>query len=99
MSGDSAALAAALKRFEGLYPETIHLSLGRVEAALEALGRPQDRLPPVIHVAGTNGKGSTSAFMRAMAEAAGLAVIAGSVHAGRASCDFSGTPSQPCAAQ
>jgi dihydrofolate synthase/folylpolyglutamate synthase len=74
LSGDSAALAAALKRFEGLYPETIHLSLGRVEAALEALGRPQDRLPPVIHVAGTNGKGSTSAFMRAMAEAAGLKV-------------------------
>jgi len=72
--GDSAALAAALKRFEGLYPEVIHLSLGRVEAALEALGRPQDRLPPVIHVAGTNGKGSTSAFMRAMAEAAGLKV-------------------------
>ncbi|KJS27919.1 MAG: folylpolyglutamate synthase [Hyphomonadaceae bacterium BRH_c29] len=74
MTGDSAALAAALKRFEGLYPDVIHLSLGRVEAALEALGRPQDRLPPVIHVAGTNGKGSTSAFMRAMAEAAGLKV-------------------------
>lgn len=74
MSGDSAALAAALKRFEGLFPEVIELSLGRVEAALEALGRPQDRLPPVIHVAGTNGKGSTCAFMRAMAEAAGLRV-------------------------
>jgi dihydrofolate synthase/folylpolyglutamate synthase len=74
LTGDSAALAAALKRFEGLYPDVIHLSLGRVEAALEALGRPQDRLPPVIHVAGTNGKGSTSAFMRAMAEAAGLKV-------------------------
>lgn len=74
MTGDSAGLAAALKRFEGLYPDVIHLSLGRVEAALEALGRPQDRLPPVIHVAGTNGKGSTSAFMRAMAEAAGLKV-------------------------
>ena len=67
MIGNNAALAAALARFEGLYPETIELSLGRVEAALEALGRPQDRLPPVIHVAGTNGKGSTSAFMRAMA--------------------------------
>ncbi|MCA8901050.1 MAG: bifunctional folylpolyglutamate synthase/dihydrofolate synthase [Hyphomonas sp.] len=74
MSQDSPAVAAALKRFEGLYPETIHLSLGRVQGALEALGRPQDRLPPVIHVAGTNGKGSTSAFMRAMAEAAGLTV-------------------------
>lgn len=74
MIGNNAALAAALARFEGLYPETIELSLGRVEAALDALGRPQDRLPPVIHVAGTNGKGSTSAFMRAMAEAAGLIV-------------------------
>lgn len=74
MIGNSAALAAALARFEGLYPETIELSLERVEAALVALGRPQDRLPPVIHVAGTNGKGSTSAFMRAMAEAAGLSV-------------------------
>lgn len=74
MSGNSPAVDAALKRFEGLYPETIELSLGRVERALERLGRPQDRLPPVIHVAGTNGKGSTCAFMRAMAEAAGLKV-------------------------
>ena len=74
MIGNSPALAASLKRFEGLYPDVIELSLGRVLAALEALGRPQDRLPPVIHVAGTNGKGSTCAFMRAMAEAAGLSV-------------------------
>lgn len=74
MSGESPALAAALKRFEGLHPDTIELSLGRIERALERLGRPQDRLPPVIHVAGTNGKGSTCAFMRAMAEAAGLRV-------------------------
>ncbi|KCZ92157.1 bifunctional folylpolyglutamate synthase/dihydrofolate synthase [Hyphomonas johnsonii] len=74
MIGDSVAVAEALARFEGLYPEKIELSLGRVEAALDALGRPQDRLPPVIHVAGTNGKGSTTAFMRAMAEAAGLRV-------------------------
>jgi len=72
--GNSPALAEALGRFEGLYPETIELSLGRVLKALESLGRPQDRLPPVIHVAGTNGKGSTCAFMRAMMEAAGLSV-------------------------
>lgn len=72
MIGNSPALAAALGRFEGLYPDTIHLSLDRILNALEAMGRPQDRLPPVIHVAGTNGKGSTCAFMRAMAEAAGL---------------------------
>ena len=74
MTGNSPALDASLKRFEGLYPDVIELSLGRVLAALEALGRPQDRLPPVIHVAGTNGKGSTCAFMRSMAEAAGLSV-------------------------
>ena len=45
-----------------------------MERLLEGLGRPQDRLGPVIHVAGTNGKGSTVAFLRAMAEAAGLKV-------------------------
>ncbi|MEL7230978.1 MAG: folylpolyglutamate synthase/dihydrofolate synthase family protein [Pseudomonadota bacterium] len=74
MSHNAPAVDAALKRFEGLYPETIELSLGRIESALEALGRPQDRLPPIIHVAGTNGKGSTCAYLRAMAEAAGLSV-------------------------
>lgn len=74
MSRASAELEAALKRFETLYPEKIDLSLERISIALDALGRPQDRLPPVIHVAGTNGKGSTCAFMRAMAEAAGLRV-------------------------
>lgn len=74
MTGNSPALDASLKRFEGLYPEVIELSLGRIFRALENLGRPQDRLAPVIHVAGTNGKGSTCAFMRAMAEAAGLSV-------------------------
>jgi dihydrofolate synthase/folylpolyglutamate synthase len=64
----------ALERLRGLHPVKIDLSLGRIERLLEALGRPQDRLPPVIHVAGTNGKGSTSAFARAIAEAAGLKV-------------------------
>ena len=74
MSADSAALEAALKKFEDLYPETIELSLGRIEAILETLGRPQDKLPPTIHVAGTNGKGSTCAYLRAMAEAEDLSV-------------------------
>lgn len=74
MSADSAALSAALQKFEGLYPETIELSLGRIAAVLETLGRPQDKLPPTIHVAGTNGKGSTCAYLRAMAEADGLKV-------------------------
>ena len=81
MKRASVELEAALKRFEGLYPAAIDLSLDRIEVALERLGRPQDKLPPVIHVAGTNGKGSTCAFMRAMAEAAGLRVhVATSPH-------------------
>ncbi len=71
---NSPAVDAALKQFEGLYPDTIELSLGRISAVLETMRRPQDRLPPVIHVAGTNGKGSTCAYLRAMAEAAGLSV-------------------------
>src|SRR5512139_1810746 len=52
------------------------LGLDRVSALLEAVGRPQDRLPPVLHVAGTNGKGSTCAFLRAALEAAGKRVHA-----------------------
>ncbi len=74
MTGTQGAVETALRRFEGRYPKVIDLSLGRVLALLDTLGRPQDRLPPVIHVAGTNGKGSTCAFLRAMAEAAGLRV-------------------------
>jgi dihydrofolate synthase/folylpolyglutamate synthase len=65
---------AALERLRGLHPKKIDLSLDRIQALLESLGRPQDRLPPVVHVAGTNGKGSTSAFLRAITEAAGLKV-------------------------
>ncbi|MDP8916322.1 MAG: Mur ligase family protein, partial [Pseudomonadota bacterium] len=65
---------AALDRLKTLHARAIDLSLGRVERLLDALGRPQDRLPPVVHVAGTNGKGSTIAFLRAIAEAAGLRV-------------------------
>ena len=52
------------------------MSLGRVERLLAALGAPQDAIGPTIHVAGTNGKGSTVAYLRAMAEAAGLRVNA-----------------------
>ncbi|HEV2081292.1 MAG TPA: folylpolyglutamate synthase/dihydrofolate synthase family protein [Brevundimonas sp.] len=58
------------------HPQRIDLSLERMAALCRALGDPQDRLPPVVHVAGTNGKGSTVAFVRAMAEAAGLRVHA-----------------------
>ena len=62
------------ERLRARHPQRIDLSLGRMQALCAALGDPQDRLPPVIHVAGTNGKGSTTAFIRAIAEAAGLRV-------------------------
>jgi dihydrofolate synthase/folylpolyglutamate synthase len=63
-------------RLSGLHPKRIDLTLERMWRILDALGHPELRLPPVIHVAGTNGKGSTVAFMRAILEAAGLAVHA-----------------------
>jgi dihydrofolate synthase / folylpolyglutamate synthase len=63
-----------LERLTRLHPKLIDLSLGRVQRLLDALGNPEARLPPVVHFAGTNGKGSTIAFLRAMAEAAGLRV-------------------------
>ncbi len=59
-----------------LHPKLIDLSLGRVEALLERLGNPERRAPSVIHLAGTNGKGSTLAFIRAIFEASGLVVHA-----------------------
>jgi dihydrofolate synthase/folylpolyglutamate synthase len=61
-------------RFAPLHPRRIDLSLGRIERLLADLGAPHESLPPVIHVAGTNGKGSTVAFMRAILEAAGKRV-------------------------
>ncbi|HUN43336.1 MAG TPA: folylpolyglutamate synthase/dihydrofolate synthase family protein [Acetobacteraceae bacterium] len=61
-------------RLHGLHPRLIDLSLDRLLTLLHKLGNPQLRLPPVLHVAGTNGKGSTCAFLRAMAEAAGQRV-------------------------
>ena len=63
-----------LARLTALHPKRIDLSLGRIERLLAALGHPERKLPPVIHVAGTNGKGSTVAFLRAMLEAAGQRV-------------------------
>ena len=65
---------AILTRFAPLHPKKIDLSLGRIERLLADLGAPEKRLPPVVHVAGTNGKGSTIAFMRAALEAAGKSV-------------------------
>lgn len=67
-------LAALLESLNNPSLPGIDLSLARVETLLAALGNPQERLPPTIHVAGTNGKGSTIAFMRAMLEAAGKCV-------------------------
>ena len=63
-----------LTRLMRLHPKKIDLTLGRVERLLAALGNPQDRLPPVVHVAGTNGKGSTVATLRACLEASGYRV-------------------------
>ncbi|WP_338666083.1 folylpolyglutamate synthase/dihydrofolate synthase family protein [Pararoseomonas sp. SCSIO 73927] len=63
-----------IDRLHALHPKLIDLSLDRLEVCLAALGHPERRLPPVVHVAGTNGKGSTCAFLRAIAEAAGKRV-------------------------
>jgi dihydrofolate synthase / folylpolyglutamate synthase len=64
----SDALLASLKT---LHPMLIDLSLGRLQGLLAKLGHPERALPPVVHIAGTNGKGSTTAFLRAITEAAG----------------------------
>jgi dihydrofolate synthase/folylpolyglutamate synthase len=65
---------AIAARLLALHPKRIDLSLARIERLLAALDHPERRLPPVIHVAGTNGKGSTVAFARAILEAAGKRV-------------------------
>ena len=67
----SAQLLAELKL---LHPQLIDLSLGRVERLLAKLGNPHKRLPPCVHIAGTNGKGSVTAYLKAMLEAAGARV-------------------------
>ncbi len=73
-AGDT--LQALLARFARYHPARIDLTLDRTARLLTALGEPQKSLPPIIHVAGTNGKGSTIAFLRAIYEAAGLTVSA-----------------------
>ncbi len=60
-----------LARLERLHPKAIDLSLGRVRRLLASLGHPERRLPPVVHIAGTNGKGSTLAMLDAMLQAQG----------------------------
>ncbi|MGC4023699.1 MAG: folylpolyglutamate synthase/dihydrofolate synthase family protein [Mesorhizobium sp.] len=63
-----------IERLMALHPKGFDLSLDRISRLLEKLGNPQDRLPPVIHIAGTNGKGSAAAFSRALLEEAGYSV-------------------------
>jgi dihydrofolate synthase/folylpolyglutamate synthase len=63
---------AILTRLLSLHPKIIDLSLGRMERILARLGHPEKKLPPVIHVAGTNGKGSTVSYLRHIMAAAGL---------------------------
>ena len=65
-----------LEQFIALHPKIIDLSLDRVHDLLARLDHPEDKLPPVIHIAGTNGKGSVLAFLKAIFEAAGLRVHA-----------------------
>ena len=69
MSADSAIL-----ELMKIHPKGFDLSLDRVLGVLEKLGSPQKYIPPAFHVAGTNGKGSTSAFLRAILEAGGKSV-------------------------
>jgi dihydrofolate synthase/folylpolyglutamate synthase len=70
----SPPLGELIARLSGLHPDRIDLDLERVHRLLERLDHPERRLPPVIHVAGTNGKGSTIAYLRAILEAARLRV-------------------------
>ncbi len=67
-------IEAILKRLAALHPKLIDLALDRIARLLADLGHPERALPPVAHIAGTNGKGSTLAYLRAMAEAAGMRV-------------------------
>ncbi len=67
---------AILDRMMALHPKVIDLTLDRMHRLLAALGNPERALPPVIHIAGTNGKGSTQAMIRAGLEASGAAVHA-----------------------
>lgn len=73
-TGQDARVPDIFERLLALHPKLIDLSLDRMWRVLERLGHPERRLPPVIHVAGTNGKGSTVAFMRAVLEGAGRRV-------------------------
>lgn len=72
----STASDIILERMMSLHPKVIDLTLDRVWRLLDALGNPQEKLPPVIHIAGTNGKGSTLSMIRAGLEGVGKKVHA-----------------------
>jgi dihydrofolate synthase / folylpolyglutamate synthase len=74
MTSSATATTELLLKFQHMHPRSIDLSLDRVLRLLAALGNPHQAMGPVIHVAGTNGKGSVVAFLRAMLESAGLRV-------------------------
>ena len=71
MTIEAHAAAREIERLMSLHPKGFDLSLTRISRLLDRLGNPQDRMPPVIHIAGTNGKGSAAAFSRALLEASG----------------------------
>lgn len=73
-TGDGSAAEREIDKLMSLHPKGFDLSLGRITRLLERLGNPQDRMPPVIHIAGTNGKGSCAAYCRSLLEADGKAV-------------------------
>ena len=68
------SLDELIARLSALHPRSIDLSLDRMHGLLARLDHPERKLAPVIHIAGTNGKGSTIAYLRAILEAAGLRV-------------------------
>src|ERR1700682_3887490 len=74
MSFEAAPSDAVLERLLSLHPKRIDLVLDRIERLLAALGHPEKRMPPIVHVAGTNGKGSVCAYLRAMLEGSGYRV-------------------------
>ena len=71
MTIETSAADREIERLMALHPKGFDLSLARIERLLGRLGNPHERMPPVIHIAGTNGKGSAAAFSRALLEAGG----------------------------
>ncbi|WP_425416550.1 bifunctional folylpolyglutamate synthase/dihydrofolate synthase [Oricola indica] len=73
-NGAGGAAKREIERLETVHPQGFDLSLDRLHRLLDRLGNPQDKLPPVIHIAGTNGKGSCATMCRALLEADGKSV-------------------------